>query len=359
VRILHISPQNYTGVLTLFVRGHRSLGHHSNLVTFYRSRNLYNEDICLNLPFVGHREWLWTLKRLVKSGSMRVPFTGTTERIFWTPSRIERVLMAFRDLVWTPVLARARRKHGLDNFDIYHLEGGMSFFRDGRDVKRLKSMGRKIVSNYHGLDLRMRGAIRPVWDATDLHTTCEFDLFLRFPEIEYLFLPFDPDLVPPALPGTDRIRICHAPRIRSVKGTEQVIGTVERLSSTHPVDLVLIENVPHATAMAMKAGCQISIDQVADGDMGYGVNSLESLSMGICTVTNLSAAYEEFIPDHPFFTVTPGNLERRLKELLEDRELRLRHAAAGPSWIRKRHHWKTVAEHLHKRYRELGWSVEG
>jgi len=99
-------------------------------------------------------------------------------------------------------------------------------------------------------------------------------------------------------------------------------------------------------------------DQVADGDMGYGVNSLESLSMGICTVTNLSAAYEEFIPDHPFFTVTPGNLERRLKELLEDRELRLRHAAAGPSWIRKRHHWKTVAEHLHKRYRELGWSVE-
>lgn len=359
MRILHLSPQNYTGVLTLFVRGHRSLGHESNLVTFYRARNLYDEDICLNLPFVGHKEWLWTLKRLVRSGSMRVPFTGTTERIFWTPSPVERFLMALRDLVWTPRISQARRRYGLDGFDIYHLEGGMSFFRDGRDVRRLRDMGKRIVSNYHGLDLRMRGAIRPVWDATDLHTTCEFDLFRRFPEIEYLFLPFDPDRMPAALPETGRIRICHAPRIRSVKGTEQIIGAVERLSCRYPVDLVLIENMTHADAIAMKAGCQIAIDQVADGDMGYGVNSLESLSMGICTVTNLSGAYEEFIPDHPFFTVRPDNLESRLATLLEDDGLRRRHAAAGPAWIRKRHHWRKVAEHLHTRYRELGWAVEG
>lgn len=359
MRILHISPQNYTGVLTLFVRGHRSLGHESNLVTFYRARNLYSEDICLRLPFVGHREWLWALKRIVKSGSMRVPFTGTTERIFWTPSPVERLLMAVRDLIWTPLLSRAGRKYGLDGFDVYHLEGGMSFFRDGRDVQRLRSMGKRIVSNYHGLDLRMRGAIRPVWEATDLHTTCEFDLFRRFPEIEYLFLPFDPDQVPAALPETGRIRVCHAPRIRSVKGTEQIIEAVGKLSSRYPVELVLIENMPHAAAMALKAGCQIAIDQVADGDMGYGVNSLESLSMGICTVTNLSGAYEEFIPDHPFFTVRPDNLEKRLGMLLEDSELRRRHAVAGPPWIRKRHHWKTVAEHIHARYRELGWEVEG
>ncbi len=357
MRILHLSPQNYTGVLTLFVRGHRSLGHESNLVTFYRARNLYSEDICLNLPFVGPMEWLWALKRLVRSGSLRVPFTGTSQRMFWSPSRAERVLMAFRDLLWTPILAGARRKHHLDEFDIYHLEGGMSFFRDGRDIKRLKAMGKKIVSNYHGLDLRMRGAIRPVWEATDLHTTCEFDLFQRYPEIEYLFLPFDPDQVPSARPASDRVRICHAPRIRAVKGTEAIVKAVRNLSESLPVELVLIENVSHARAMEMKSGCQIAVDQVASGDMGYGVNSLESLSMGICTVTNLSGAYEEFIPDHPFFTVTPENLENRLRELVIDPDLRNRYAQAGPAWIRKHHHWRTVAEHLHRRYRELGWTV--
>lgn len=358
MKILHLSPQNYTGVLTQFVRGHRSLGHESNLVTFYRAKNLYPEDICLNLPFVGPMEWLWKVKRLVKSGSLNVPFTGTTERIFWSPSRAERVLMAFRDLVWTPLLARARRRYRLDDFDIYHLEGGMSFFRDGRDVKRLKAMGKKIVSNYHGLDLRMRGAIRPVWDATDLHTTCEFDLYQRYPEVEYLFLPFDPDQVQPACPTGDRVRICHAPRIRSVKGTEDIIRAVENLSGTIPVDLVLIENMSHARAMEMKSTCHIAVDQVAEADMGYGVNSLETLSMGICTVTSLSPALEEFIPDHPFRNASRDNLEQVLRELVLNPDLRLKHAQAGPAWIRKRHHWRSVAEHLHRRYRSLGWTDE-
>ncbi len=358
MRILHLSPQNYTGVLTLFVRGHRSLGHESNLVTFYRSKNLYADDICLNLPFVGPMEWLWALKRLVRSGSMRVPFTGTSERIFWSPSRTERVLMALRNLAWTPLINRARRRYGLDDFQVYHLEGGMSFFRDGRDVKRLKAMGKRIVSNYHGLDLRMRGAIRPVWDATDLHTTCEFDLYRRFPEIEYLFLPFDPEQMPEAGEDPARIRICHAPRIRSVKGTGDIIRAVENLSRSLPVDLVLIENLQHSDALKLKAGCQIAVDQVASGDMGYGVNSLESLSMGICTVTNLSEAYREFIPDHPFCLVNQETLEKTLKELVLDSDMRKRYAASGPPWVRKRHHWKTVAEHLHSRYRQLGWDLE-
>jgi len=89
--------------------------------------------------------------------------------------------------------------------------------------------------------------------------------------------------------------------------------------------------------------------------MGYGVNSLESLSMGICTVTNLSGAYQEFIPDHPFALANPDNLEKVLRELVLDEDLRRKYAAAGPGWIRRTHNWKTVAESMHRRYRELGW----
>lgn len=355
MRILHLSPQNYTGILTLFVQGHRALGHTSRLVTFYRAKNLYTEDICLNLPFVGPMEWLWKIKRLIRSGSLRVPFTGTTERIFWSPSRVERILMAFRDLTWTPAVNRAAKKYGLWDFDTFVFEGGMSFFRDGRDVKALSRRGKHIVSNYHGLDLRMRGAIRPVWDATELHTTCEFDLYRRYPELEYLFLPFDTSLVPPAAPSGDTTRICHAPRIRAVKGTGEILAAVENLSKSLPVEMVLIENMSHSEALKTKASCHIAIDQIASGDMGYGVNSLESLSMGICTVTNLSPAYREFIPGHPFALATPDDLGTVLRELVLDADLRNRHAAAGPEWIRKTHNWRTVAETMHRRYRELGW----
>jgi glycosyltransferase involved in cell wall biosynthesis len=355
VRILHLSPQNYTGVLMQYVRGHRALGHESRLVTFYRAKNLYDEDICLDLPFVGPMEWLWKVKRLIRSGSMRVPFTGTKERIFWKPGGIERLLMAMRNAVWAPRVRSAAREFGLWDFDVYHLEGGMSFFRDGRDVRELKRAGRKIVSNYHGLDLRMRGAIRPVWEATDLHITCEFDLYSRFPEIEYLFLPFDPDTVPPARPVGGRIRICHAPRIRSVKGTDRIVEAVGDLSRSLPVEMVLIEDMPHGEAMELKATCHVAVDQIADGDMGYGVNSLETLSMGIPTVTNLSDAYRDFIPDHPFVLADGDSIGRVLRELVLDADMRSEFGRAGPAWISRRHHWRSVAETIHGLYRKRGW----
>ncbi|MEN8208600.1 MAG: glycosyltransferase, partial [Candidatus Fermentibacteria bacterium] len=292
---------------------------------------------------------------LVKAGSLQVPYTGTTERIFWSPSPSESLMLRFRDMVWKPIINRAAAEYGLWDFDIYHFEGGMSFYRDGRDIIDLKNAGKKIVSYYHGLDLRMRGAIRPVWEVTDLHITCEFDLYQRYPEVDYLFLPFDQNAMPPASPFPGKVRICHAPRIRSVKGTEEIISAVESLSKDIPVELVLIENMTNAEALRMKASCHIAIDQVASGDMGYGVNSLESLSMGIATVTNLSRSYQEFIPDHPFFLTTPDTLKRDLRELVLDRELREKHAAAGPSWINRKHHWLSVAEELHRIYRGLGW----
>jgi len=355
MRILHLSPQNYTGTIDLFVRGHRELGHQSRLVTFYRAENLYEEDICLDLPFVGSMDWLKKIKKLVKAGSLNVPFTGTTERIFWNPSPIESVMLRFRDFIWTPKVNRAAEEYGLWDFDIYHLEGGMSFYRDGRDVIALKKAGKKIISYYHGLGLRMRGAIRPVWEATDLNLTCEFDLYQRYPEVGYLFLPFDPEAMPPAEPASGKIRICHAPRIRSVKGTEEIITAVEDLSKEIPVELVLIENMTNSEALRMKATCHIAIDQVASGDMGYGVNSLESLSMGIATVTNLSQSYQDFIPDHPFFLTTPDTLKRDLRELVLDEDLRQKHASAGPPWIDVRHNWLSVARDIHGIYRDLGW----
>lgn len=358
MKILHLSPQNYTGILTLFVEGHRVLGHESRLVTFYRAKNRYPEDICLNLPFVGPMEWLWKVKRLIRSGSLNVPFTGTAERIFWTPSTVEKMLMPLRDLLWTPLVNKAAEKYKIWDYDIFVLEGGMSFYRNGKDIKKLKDAGKHIVSNYHGLDLRMRGAIKPVWDATELHTTCEFDLYQRYPELEYLFLPYDTSLVPQANPldYSKTIKICHAPRIRSVKGTDKIIEVVDKLSKTLPVEMVLIENMDHADAIKKKSESHIAIDQIASGDMGYGVNSLESLAMGLCTVTNLSEAYQQFIPDHPFALARPDNLESVLRELVIDTKLREKYAAAGPDWIKKTHDWKAVAKHMHKRYAELGWT---
>ena len=59
----------------------------------------------------------------------------------------------------------------------------------------------------------------------------------------------------------------------------------------------------------------IFIDQIGDrGGWGYGMNSVESLSMGICTMTEINDSYNSFIPDHPFIAVTKDTLEDAIKK---------------------------------------------
>ena len=42
------------------------------------------------------------------------------------------------------------------------------------------------------------------------------------------------------------------------------------------------------------------------------MNSIESLSMGICTLTEMNQSYEDFINDHPFVNVNKKSLEPKL-----------------------------------------------
>lgn len=355
MKILHIAAENVTGTLGRFVNGHESLGHEANYLTFFKGKNQFPEDICLELPMVGPMQWLKSFKEKMGFSSSRVPITGNQNRVIWQPGVVENFLFSARENLWRPIIEKAAKQYGIWDYDIYHLEGGVSFYRDGRDLKELKKQGKKIVTNYHGLDLRVRGAIPAVWELSDLNFTCEFDHYRLYPELTYLFLPFDTDKFPQSSPQGDKIRICHAPRSRAVKGSEKIIDVVDQLSREMPLELILIENKSHDEAIRLKASCHIAIDQIARGDMGYGVNSLESLSMGIPTITNLSEAYQDFIPDHPFVLANEDNLKKVIRELVSDADMRKKYGKEGKDWVIKRHDYRAIAEFIHEKYRELGW----
>ena len=356
MKILHLAAENVTGTIEKFVRGHHHLGHKSRFVTFFPGASQYAEDICLDLPFVGPMNWLKAVKEKTKFSSTRVPITGNGEAITWQPGKLENILFNMREAVWKPKINKAAEKYGLWNYDIYHLEGGISFYRDGSDIRELKRNGKKIVSNYHGLDLRVRGAIPAIWELSDLNFTCEFDLYQMYPELKYLFLPFDTDGVPQAAPSGEKVRICHAPRSRVIKGTELIVKAVEDLQREIPLELVLIENMTHEEALTIKASCHLAIDQVARGAMGYGVNSLESLSMGIPTITYLSDEYQDFIPDHPFILTNPDKLKKSIKEAVLDEDKRNSFSKKGKDWVVKKHDWRSVARFIHDEYAARGWT---
>ncbi|MDZ7295595.1 MAG: glycosyltransferase, partial [candidate division KSB1 bacterium] len=95
-----------------------------------------------------------------------------------------------------------------------------------------------------------------------------------------------------------------------------------------------------------KAECDIFVDQL--GDLGYGINSLEALAMGIPVCSCLAPGFAERYPDHPFVVVDAGNLRQELVRLINDAGLRQRLGAAGRAWVLRYHDSRRVAAHIHR-----------
>ena len=90
---------------------------------------------------------------------------------------------------------------------------------------------------------------------------------------------------------------------------------------------------------------------------GYGMNSLESLSMGIASATYLNDIYEKFIPDHPFINIRPDNIKDVLVRYIEDPELIMQKGKEGRKWVEKYHDYRNVVRKLYEYYREIGIDI--
>ena len=120
----------------------------------------------------------------------------------------------------------------------------------------------------------------------------------------------------------------------------------KELENEYPVKLILIEKLPYQKALEVKSHCDIFIDQI--GDLGYGINSLESLAMGIPTCSCLAPEFSERYPLHPFIVIDKMNLKSKLSELIESEKLRLEKSTQGRQWISKYHDSKHIVQQIHR-----------
>lgn len=362
MRILYVAPYHVSGTLDLWQAEHRRRGHECRIVTLFRTPWRFEEDICLDLPlmpsnplFISLRQALYHFTRsTLRDGSQ------IAERPPWwsPPGPLARAFFALRDRMIAPRVERAVREHGLDDFDIVWLDQGAGFYRDARRVARWADRGKHLLAFYHGSDMRSRGIYPQVDRHLDLRLTSEVDLLEMDERLEYLFLPFDTEAVTPAARRrvAEHVRIAHAARVRSYKGTERIVEVVNRLKRRYPVELVLIEGLPHEEAMALKATCDLSVDQIADtGGWGYGMSSVETLAMGIPTLTRMRPEMQAFVPDHPFVHVTGETLEEELAALIEDEPRRRELAERSREWVVRRHDIRNVADSLYGYFEREGW----
>lgn len=360
MRFLHLCDQNWVGMANAFVEAHRRHGHEARLVTLCECVNEFEEDICLHLPLLKGTEFHQFLKgamnRLQGDRPKAVRAAGGVPT--WRPrGRLEAGFFRLRERLWTPRIERAIREHGLDGFDVYHLESGVEFYRDARFLRAMKKRGARVVCYYLGTDLRNRGVIPAVRDVSDLDLTCEWDHLALDPGLTYFHLPFDASRYEYREPAPGKLRVCHAPRNRWFKGTEQVLAAVERAKRRVDLELDLIEGVPHAEAVRRKRACNLLIDHVgeAEGTTGYGMNSLEALAMGIPCMTSMMPAYEKFLGPHPFIVTSPETLEEQLCGLAADPGALRKRSREGRDWVERTHGADRIVERIYEKYRELGW----
>jgi hypothetical protein len=155
----------------------------------------------------------------------------------------------------------------------------------------------------------------------------------------------------------DRLRICHAPRNRRVKGTERLIAAVEQARREAEVELDLIEGVTHEEAIRRKRRANLLVDQVGANTTatGYGMNSLEALAMGIPCMTTMTPDYRAFLEPHPFLPADEEGLVRELLALARDPRPLRELAERGRRWVERVHDADRVVERIYDTYRARGW----
>lgn len=347
MRILHIAPFNFSGVPIEFVKAERELGHHSRLITLGKDPRGYEEDICLKLPFLRSK-FVKSVKRLVSRRIEQTNITPLPAQIppIWKPkSWAETFLISLRDRVWKHKLKDLLNSLDIFGFDLYQLDGGHGFLRSGDFIRELKRRGKKVICCYLGSDLRLRGVLPQIDELSDLNLTVEFDHLKLHPKIHHIFFPFDARKFRVREKENKILRIAHAPTSPKAKGTETIVSVLREIEKKYPIKLVLIQNLPHSKAIELKYTCDIMIDQL--GELGYGVNSLEALAMGIPTCTSIPKDYAAYLGAHPFIRVNEKNLKEKLIELIEDRELRRKKGIEGRAWVEKFHDSRRVIMHIH------------
>lgn len=362
MKILYISPENTVGTMQLYQRIHEMHGNECRFVTFFHSPKGFQEDICLELPFNFTKPLLKKIRHRIYQVYRGKDGYHTEKSGYpptWSPEgKFDAAFLSWKEKRWTPYVEKAVLDHDLYNFDVYHFESGMDFYKNARFAKELKKRGKRIVCHYHGEDLRARGVLEPLDKLSDLNLTNEVDLLKKHPNINYIFLPFDIDGVRSRyLNQTKTYKlplITHAPTNRYYKGSKYIIPVCEALQREGLCRFELIENMSHERAMLLKSRSDVFIDQVGDkGGWGYGMNSVESLALGICTVTEMNDAYCKFIPDHPFYNVNPHNLDEKLRELLLSPKTILDHSKKGFTWVKKYHDFHSVGTQLYKYYGQM------
>ena len=153
----------------------------------------------------------------------------------------------------------------------------------------------------------------------------------------------------------EKIKICHAPTNRYYKGSDIIIPICKKLErENYNVKFILIENKTHDEVIQIKKQCDILVDQVGDrGGWGYGMSSIEAMSLGLCCVTQINNQVNKLIPHHPFISINNGNLYEKLNSLIKNKVQLEQIKKDSYEWVKLNHDVKNVSKKIYEIYKSI------
>lgn len=337
MRVLHC-PTNIAGQAWEYAQGLRALGVEAKVLTFARHPFGYPDDICLHLP---------------------------SEPSLWR--RRWRLLRNFLEVV--------------SQYDVIHFHFGGTLLPRCLDLPVLRLLGKKMVMNYWGDDIRLESVAKktnPYYHlmgynkddsaivkrarkvARYVHTAiipslelydCVFHIFDR---VAIVPAAIDTTQYEVSFPNPDRKTplVVHSPSDRNIKGTRYVLEAVDCLRQRYRFEFRLLEGLPHEEVIRITREADIVIDQVLLGI--YGVVSMEAMALGkpvLCYIRK--DLVDKFPPGLPIVNANPNTLATELEKLLVDPALRVELGKRGREYVERYHDSRVVARKLLEVYASL------
>jgi len=238
--------------------------------------------------------------------------------------------------------------------DVFHFYFGLTLLPKSVQFPLLRALRKKSVFHYLGSDIRGKSPAELAYGKrADAEIVGSYDAIRWVPEAHVI--PPGLDLRPlTPVPPSDAARplVVHAPSSRERKGTRFVIEACERL----PVELDIVEGVPHEEARARYARADIVVDQLNAG--WHGVFALEAMALGKPVVTHLKPDVVERSAEGygirlPIVPATKDTLADALRPLVMEPGLRRELGAAGRAYVEQVHDIDRIADRLLDLYRSL------
>jgi glycosyltransferase involved in cell wall biosynthesis len=333
-RILH-APTNIAGIAGLLARAQRDLGFRATSVEYIAHPYAFRADRSLGLSKTDH-----PLKQVAVVGGF--------------------------------ALRAALR------YDVFHFYFGNTLFPyPYPDLPLLKALGKRIVFHFCGCDIRNRaitlqkyevsgctecvslvclGKRRPRLSLADVVFVSTPDLLEFAPGAHLLPGPVDLQRWTPRPPRTtpitpaEPVRILHAPSDREIKGTRYLLDAIERLKAAgYPVELLMLEGVPHDQVVEFCGQADIAVDQLMIG--AYGTVSIEMMAKGVPVVCRIRDDLRRYYPqDLPIVSAGPGNIYEVLESLLLRPDSWAELGRRGIEYVQREHEMHRVAARVLAHY---------